>query len=119
MRAWVILCGLWLATAGSPGAGEKIAMNASPEISFAPANLTIRTSTEADAANRAMEIVIESPDFYRSSTIQLEGDQAPRTSVLEFRGIPVGSYMISARLLGQGGEFVRRMVYVISREGER
>jgi hypothetical protein len=110
-----------LAATGSVGAGEKITMKASPEISFGPTNLTIRTSTEHDAANRAMEIVIDSEDFYRSSTIQLEGAQAPRTSVLEFRGVPVGTYMISVRLLGPGGEsraYVRRMVYVISRGSE-
>jgi hypothetical protein len=97
-------------------------MKASPEISFAPAQLTIQTSIEADAANRAMEIVIDSGDFYRSSTIQLGGEQAPRTSILRFRGVPVGSYIISARLLGQNGEslgYVRRPVYVITRGGER
>ena len=79
-------------------------MKASPEISFAPALLTVRTVIEPDADNRALEIVIDSEDFYRSSLIQLEGDQAPRTSVVQFRSVPGGSYMISARLLGQGGE---------------
>ena len=110
-----------LAATGSVGAGEKITMKASPEISFGPTNLTIRTSTEHDAANRAMEIVIDSEAFYRSSTIQLEGAQAPRTSVLEFRGVPVGTYVISVRLLGRGGEsraYARRIVYVISRGSE-
>jgi hypothetical protein len=86
------------------GAGEKISLRASPLISFAPANLTVRTSIEANADNRAMEIVIDSADFYRSSTVQLEGDRAPRTSIIEFRGVPGGTYTISARLFGRNGE---------------
>ena len=117
----VILCGLLLtASALSVGAVEKFTMKASPEVSFAPARLTVRTMVEPDADNRALEVVIDSPDFYRSSLIQLEGDQAPRTSIVEFRGVPGGSYEISARLLGQGGEsraFTRRQVDVLSSGG--
>src|SRR3979409_452598 len=118
MKFRVILCGLLLtASALSVGAVEKFTMKASPEVSFAPALLTVRTVVEPDADNRALEIVIDSPDFYRSSLIQLEGDQAPRTSVVEFRSVPGGSYEISARLLGQGGEsraVARRVVDVIA-----
>jgi hypothetical protein len=76
----------------------------------------VRTSIEADPDNRAIEIVIDSPDFYRSSTIELEGDRAPRTRIHVFRSVPSGSYVISARLLGQDGESrasVRRPVEVI------
>ncbi|HEY3042668.1 MAG TPA: hypothetical protein VGJ39_01505 [Vicinamibacterales bacterium] len=118
MRVRVIVCGLFLALSGfSLGAGEKITMKASPEISFAPAHLVVRTTIEPDSENRALEIVIDSPEFYRSSLIQLEGDQAPRTSVVEFRGVPGGNYEISARLLGQGGEsraLARRIIDVIA-----
>ena len=44
MKIRVILCGLLLTASGlSVGAGEKFTMKASPEISFAPAHLTVRT----------------------------------------------------------------------------
>jgi hypothetical protein len=123
MRFRVILCVVALtASSLTVGAGEKFTMKASPEISFAPAHLTVRTVVEPDADNRALEIIIDSADFYRSSLIQLEGDQAPRTSVIEFRSVPGGSYQISARLLGQGGEsraYVRRIVDVIANGGDR
>ena len=121
MKFLVILCGLLLtASALWVGAGEKVTMKASPEVSFAPAHLTVRTVVEPDADNRALEVVIDSPDYYRSSLIQLEGDQAPRTSVVEFRSVPGGNYEISARLLGQGGEslaFTRRQIDVLSSGG--
>jgi len=121
MKFRVILCGLLMTVSVlSVGAGEKVTMKASPEISFAPAHLTVRTVVEPDADNRSLEIVIDSPDYYRSSLIQLEGDQAPRTSIVEFRSVPGGNYEISARLLGQGGEsraFARRQVDVLSSGG--
>jgi len=88
----------------SAAAGDKITMVATPQISFAPATLTVRTRIEPDAGNRAIEIAIDSENFYRSTTIELEGDQAPRSSVFEFRGVPGGTYQVSARLLGQGGD---------------
>jgi hypothetical protein len=123
MKFRAIICGLALtASSVTVGAGEKFTMKASPEISFAPALLTVRTVIEPDSDNRALEIVIDSEDFYRSSLIQLEGDQAPRTSVVQFRSVPGGSYMISARLLGQGGEsraYLRRVVDVIANGGDR
>ncbi len=116
MRVRAVQCGLLLAASGSVGAGEKISLKATPEISFAPAHLTVRTSIEPESDNRSLEIVIDSPSFYRSSTIQLNGDRAPRTALLEFRGVPGGSYEISARVRDQSGEtrfFARRLVNVI------
>ena len=53
---------------------------------------------EADQDNRAVEIVAESADFYRSSQIQLEGDKAPRTTNFEFRSLPPGTYEVRALL---------------------
>jgi hypothetical protein len=118
MNVRVTICGLLLTMSGlTAGAGEKISLKATPEISFAPAHLVVRTAVEPDADNRALEVVIDSPDFYRSSLIQLEGDQAPRTAVVEFRGVPGGNYEISARLLGQSGEsrgIARRVIDVIA-----
>jgi hypothetical protein len=117
MKYRVLTCGLLLAMSGLAGsAGEKISMKATPEISFAPAHLTVRTTIEPDPQNRAVEIVIDSQDFYRSTLTQLEGDQAPRVSVVEFKGIPGGVYEISARLLGEDGKpiaYARRMIDVI------
>ena len=98
------------------GAGERLTLRVSPSVSFAPANLVVRAVIEADAANRAVEIVAESPDFYRASEIQLDGDRAPRTNTFEFRSLPSGTYLVAARLLGADGEtraLVRSQIDVI------
>jgi hypothetical protein len=108
---------LMLITTVPIGAGERIAVKVSPAVAFAPANLVVRAVIEADQDNRAVEIVAESADFYRSSQIQLEGDKAPRISTFEFRSLPPGSYEVRALLLGAGGAqraFARQQINVIA-----
>ena len=98
-------------------AGERIVVKVSPAVAFAPANLVVRTMIEADQDNRAVEIIAESADFYRSSQIQLEGDKAPRTTSFEFRSLPPGTYEVRALLIGTGGEqraFARQTINVIA-----
>src|SRR5437762_12150175 len=93
MKFRAILCALMLTASGlSVGAGERFTMKASSEVSFATAHLTVRTTVEPDPDNRALEIVIDSPDFYPSSLIQLEDGGAPSTSIIEFRSVPGGRF---------------------------
>lgn len=100
----------------SAGAGEKLSMKVSPAIAFAPANLVVRAYVTADPDNRAIEVVAESPDFYRSSEMQLDGDKAPRINVFEFRSLPTGTYQVSASLIGSQGRraLVRSEVNVMA-----
>ena len=101
-QAWI--CALAMVTTAAAGAKENLSMRVSPTISFAPANLVIQTRLEPDAANRGIEVIAESGDFYRSSEIQLEGDRAPRTVRFEFRSLPAGEYQVRAAVLGTDGQ---------------
>ena len=99
------------------GAGERMTLKVSPSVAFAPANLIVRATIPADTGNRAVEIVAESEEFYRSSMIELEGDKAPRTSMFEFRSLPPGTYEVRAKLFGVDGEaraMIRQQVNVIA-----
>ena len=115
-------CGLFgilvLLTTLPLGAGQqRMTMKVSPAMAFAPANLIVRAMVEADAQNRAIAIVAQSADFYRSSEIQLEGDRAPRTNTFEFRSLPPGNYEVRASLLGADGKeraIARQSVNIIS-----
>ena len=103
----VMLISLVILTAALPlGAKERdpLSLRVSPAVAFAPANLIVRATVANNAANRAMEIVAESEDFYRSSEIQLDGDSAPRTTQFEFRSLPPGTYEVRATLYGIGGD---------------
>lgn len=102
------------------GAAEPLSMKVSPAVSFAPANLMVRARIEADAGNRAVEVIAESADFYRSSQVQLEGDKAPLTTQFEFRSLPPGTYEVRALLIGVGGQqraFARQQVNVVALGG--
>ena len=104
-------------TATPLGAGERLTLKVSPAVAFAPANLIVRAMIVADPDNRAIEIIAESPDFYRSSSIQLEGDKAARTNMFEFRSLPPGTYEVRANLLDSNGAsraMIRQQINVIA-----
>jgi len=108
--------GLALMTTGVDGANQPVTMQVSPAMSFAPANLVIRARLEPYVNNRAMEVIAESADFYRSSAIELAGDRAPRTVTFEFRGLPPGEYEVTAAVIGTDHRrraLVRSRVYVM------
>lgn len=117
MRVRTVVCGLVVMTWALPlGAGDRITMRVSPAVAFAPANLIVRTMIEANENNRTMEVIAESPEFYRSSEIQLNGARAPRTTVFEFRSVPGGMYEVKATVRDQGGNTLasaRQQVNVI------
>jgi len=85
-------------------AKEPLSIRVSPAISFAPANLAIRASIEPDTSNRALEIVADSDQFYRSSVVQLDGERAPKTSIFAFQSLPPGEYEVKAALIGVDGQ---------------
>jgi hypothetical protein len=104
MKIRVALLGVSMVIAAVPlGAGERMTMKVSPAVAFAPANLIVRAMVVADADNRALQIIAESQDFYRSSMVQLEGDKSARTSMFEFRSLPPGRYEVRANLFGANG----------------
>jgi hypothetical protein len=113
---------LGLAAPAAPEAGERLTMRVSPARSFAPATLWVQVRVEPNADNRALEVIADSSEFYRSSQIPLNGDRAPRIVALDFRGVPSGEYEILGVLTdGAGHEraSARQEVTVISSGFER
>ena len=123
MKLGLGFVGILLVAAIRPaGAGERMIMKVTPAVAFAPANLIVRAVVEADADNRAIAVIAESEDFYRSSEIELDGDHAPRTSIFEFRSLPSGNYSVKATLMGRGNEpllTLRQQVTVMVSGGGR
>ena len=103
MRALVFAAGL-LAAGTQSGAVERLSLRVSPTVAMAPATLRVRTTVEPKDENRSIQIIAESEEFYRSSEVPLEGDRAPRTNLLEFRGLPAGAYQVRAILKGVSGK---------------
>jgi len=97
--AWVSL----LTIAGTLNGAERLVMRVSPSVAMAPAYVTVQTTVEADAENRALEIIVESNDFFRSSMIQLDGQHSPRVNLFQFPNLPVGKYEVTGIVAGTAG----------------
>jgi hypothetical protein len=116
MRLQIFMAALLFSSAASLNATEPLSMAVSPLQSFAPTNLTIRLRVEPDAVNRALEVVAESGEYYRSSSVQLDGSDAPRTISFEFRDVPGGNYDVRGTLINSAGKAraaVRQHVLVL------
>ena len=72
-------------------------------VAIAPADLTVYVTVERHNANRFLKVSADSPNFFRSSEVPLEGEQGAAVSVFNFRQLPSGVYEIQAELIGEGG----------------
>ncbi len=120
MRVHLFASALFLSSAAFINANEALTIAVSPVQSFAPTNLTIRVHLEPNAGNRAFEVVAESGEYYRSSRIQLDGAEAPRTIWLEIRNLPGGAYDVRGALIDSAGReraAVRKQVIVLGSAG--
>ena len=99
--------------------GQPLSLNVTPAMSAAPAVISVRAVVEASEDNRALEIVAQSSDFFRSSRIELNGRDAPPLSVFQYPNLPPGLYEVSAVLIGTNGQraAVSRIVKVVPRGG--
>ncbi len=120
-RAAVILAALGLAATSPLRAGERLTMRVSPTVAMAPATLVITTKAEPDASNRVLQIQVESEGYYRSSLMQVDGEEAAASRTVHYDGVPGGTYEIRATLFGPGGkmraEAIRR-VQIVSTQTE-
>jgi hypothetical protein len=109
---------LW--SAAFVNANDALTMSVSPVQSFAPTNLTIRIRVTSDADNRALELVADSGEYFRSSRVQLDGADAPRTVSVEMRNLPGGTYDVRGILINSAGQtraVVRKQVIVLPSAG--
>jgi len=92
-----------LALVAAPlGAGERLKLLVYSS-GAAPSNVIIQTIVAPEADNHALAVVAESEDFFRSSTIELDGDRAPRLSNIRFSQMPAGLYEVRATVLDRNG----------------
>jgi hypothetical protein len=84
-------------------AGEPVRVRVVPAFALNPADVMVETVIEPDVRNRGVEVTVDSPNFFATSTVVLEGDRAPRVRTTRFRQLPAGSYEVSATLVQDSG----------------
>jgi len=90
------ICALTVLTVSPVDGGAPLELVVTPVESFAPASVNIRARIQPNAHNRMITIVADGPEFYRSSQIQLDGEQGPKTVELVFSSLPGGEYEVFA-----------------------
>ncbi|HZI79407.1 MAG TPA: hypothetical protein VFD69_07835 [Vicinamibacterales bacterium] len=101
-RLWLL--GLMLSTATLVAAGDQVSVRVNPSVAVAPTTLAIRVNVARQPENRALEIVVDSSDFYRLSRVQLDGDRAPTVNTLRIDSVPAGEYEVTATVIGSDGK---------------
>ena len=112
-RLAIVTAGLFVCAPALNAEGD-LALKVSPGVTTAPGHILVTATIGRHVDNRLLEIAAVSDDFYRSSQFQLEGDQAPRTTLLELKGLPGGRYDVVLVLhrVNRSPAVVRRSVLV-------
>jgi hypothetical protein len=103
MRTAALALGFVLSLARPATPDSSLSVRLTPRVMMAPGFLTVRAMIAAHTDNRAVEVVAESPTFFRSSVVPLDGDRAPRVNEVVFRSLPEGRYEVTVALIGSAG----------------
>ena len=108
MTAMLLVLALVTALAVGPlllvaGAASDIGIRVWPATAVEPATLRIQVIVERNAENRALRIVMDSPEYFTSSEVTLDGDRSQRVRVVIFRSVPAGQYELRGELIDEQG----------------
>jgi len=84
-------------------AGALLQLRLSGRVLPVAADLSVVVRIEPDDQNRDLTVLIDSGEYMRSSSDQLEGADAARTHQFWFKHLPPGEYELVARLEGSTG----------------
>jgi len=120
MKTAVMVCCLTVCAAPL-GSTDRMTMKVSPSMTVAPGFVRIEARVERDASNRALHIIAESENFYRSSDIPVDGENGPNIAVVDLRQLPTGTYQVTGILVGTNGQraAASRVLRVAPSPGER
>ena len=96
--------GVLLAGAVSSGADAPVTIAVRPTVAFAGRDVRTTIRTPRDPRNRELRVVVDAPDYYASSDVQLDGTDAPATHQFTWRELPGGAYRVEAILTRENGE---------------
>jgi hypothetical protein len=103
-RFWVPALALWITAPLVQASDASVAVAVRPTISFAGGEVRAVVRTPRDARNRELRVVVEAADYYASSDVQLNGNDAPATHQFAWKDLPGGDYRVEVILLREDGE---------------
>jgi hypothetical protein len=107
-RPWVALVAVCILAPLSVRAEDpdhdKVTIKIRPVVLFAGGEVKTTVRTPRDARNRALRIVVEGPDYFASSDVQLDGVDAAINHQFTWKDLPGGPYRVDAILLRENDE---------------
>ena len=99
--------------------GPRVSVRVYPRVALAPATLKLTGVVEPHPDNRVVRITLDCENFYHSSEIQLEGENAAKTYQLPLiEGIPQGMCEVRAEVGTSTGKVISSTPVAIEIMGE-
>lgn len=89
--------------------GRSLSLQVSPNLAVSGTFVQARIRVHPDGENRLLRVTVESPTYFRSSDVTLDGAAAAITHVVPLRALPAGSYAVLAIVYGTEGERARSL----------
>jgi hypothetical protein len=102
-----LLLVMTLAVAASARAADhSLEMHVSPTVALAPSDVMIDMTVERRESNHRLDVMLDSDGYFRSSSIDLDGERSARVISVRFRQVPAGRYEVRVELLNGEGQAV-------------
>jgi len=85
-----------LAGAAQASAEEEVSVTVRPGVASARGNARLQVLVARNDMNRALMWEVDGANYYRSSTMQLDGASSPRSYVFVVRDLPAGEFEVRA-----------------------
>ncbi len=84
--------------------GSPLTLRVTPRLAWIGSAVQALVRITPDDRNRRLRITVDSPDYYRSSDVTLDGAEARQSHLLLLTSLPAGSYAIQAVVYGPSEE---------------
>jgi hypothetical protein len=92
----VILIAGCLAGAMHLSAEDEVSITVRPAVAMESGDARLKVFVARNAMNRVLKWEIDGANYYRSSTVQLDGASSPRRYIFLVRDLPAGEFEIRA-----------------------
>jgi hypothetical protein len=108
-----MVLGLVLLTGGAGGPAQAsrktvrpvapLTISVTPRISLEPGLVRVMVRIAPNPDNRTLSVELDGDDYYRNSTMPIDGDSEPATRVLAYESIPSGTYTVTVKVKDREG----------------
>jgi hypothetical protein len=114
--AWLLLLSVFVSqspatakdkNAPAPKAQNPLTVRVSPIFAIEGSSVRATVRVVPNSDNRLLRIMVDSENYFRSSDVELNGDDAATTHHLAMNSLPAGEYSFLAVVYGTHGERAR------------